>query len=305
VHFHTLGPALFAGLPRLFGKKTVVSVQGLDWQRKKWSWFARQVLKIGEWASARLPNKTIAVSRTLKNYYRQRYAKEVAYLPNGTEIRAPRKGTALQQFGLAPGQYVLFLGRFSPEKNCLLLIEAFERIDTRMRLVFAGGSSHTDDYVASLRQHQSDRIRFVNWLSGDALEEVLTNAALFVLPSDLEGLSLALLDAMGAGICVLASDVPENREAISDAGFTFRRGDVYHLQQMLEVLISDDDLRRAAGRKAQEHIRQEFLWEDVALELERLYLRLMQSPAVRLTAAEDGKAAKRASLVTSRNQTQQ
>ncbi len=296
VHFHTLGPALFAGLPRLFGKKTVVSVQGLDWQRKKWSWFARQVLEAGEWASAHLPNQTIVVSQTLKNYYRQRYSKEVARVPNGTEIREPRTGSALAQFGMTSGEYVLFLGRFSPEKNCHLLIEAFERIDTRLKLVFAGGSSHTDDYAARLRKHASDKIRFLDWLSGSALEEVLTNAALFVLPSDLEGMSLALLDAMGAGICVLASDIPENREAIADAGFTFRRGDVDHLRQMLTMLLADEDLRRAAGRRAKERIRQEFLWEGVAPGLERIYLKLMQRPSLHLTVAEDGKAAHPATL---------
>jgi glycosyltransferase involved in cell wall biosynthesis len=107
------------------------------------------------------------------------------------------------------------------EKNCQLLVDAFEKIKTPLKLVLAGGSSYTDEYVCSLRKHASDRIIFLDWLSGDALAEVLTNAALFVLPSDLEGLSLSLLDAMGAGVCVLASDTPENKEAIADTGFTF------------------------------------------------------------------------------------
>ena len=280
VHYHTLGPSLFSFLPRLFGKKTVVTVQGLDWQRKKWSWIARRVLKLGEWASARCPNRTLVVSRTLQKYYLVRHAKETAYTPNGTQIRKRRSGTHLEKFGLVPGGYVLYLGRFSPEKNCDLLIDAFEKTQTWLKLVLAGGSSHTDRYVARLREHESDQIRFLDWLSGDALEEVQTNAALFVLPSDLEGLSLALLDAMGAGVCVLASDVPENYEVIEDTGFVFKRGDVPDLQRMLGLLLSDVRLREIAGASTQQRVRQHYLWEKVAKEIAAVYAELM-SPAMK------------------------
>ena len=157
----------------------------------------------------------------------------------------------------------------------VLLIEAFQQITTPLKLVLAGGSSHTDQYVACLREHQSDRIKILDWLSGDALEEVLTNAALFVLPSDLEGMSMALLDAMGAGISVLTSDTPENREVVADSGFTFKCGDVHDLQRMLAFLLNDDSLRRRAGKLAQERVRQHYLWNDVAKEIEAVYLELM------------------------------
>ncbi|PYV80481.1 MAG: hypothetical protein DMG96_00530 [Acidobacteria bacterium] len=202
VHYHCLGPSLFSIFPRLFGKKAVVTVQGLDWQRKKWGWLSNRFLKIGEWTSARFPNQTIVVSRVLQDRYQSRHAKHTLLVPNGTEIREPRGDTHLHRLGLSSDGYVLFLGRFSREKNCNLLIEAFNKIDTSFKLVLAGGSSHTGDYAANLRKHASDRVLFLDWLSGDALAEVLSNAAFFVLPSDLEGLSLALLDAMGAGVCV-------------------------------------------------------------------------------------------------------
>jgi glycosyltransferase involved in cell wall biosynthesis len=276
---------LFSFLPRLFGKKTIVTVQGLDWQRKKWGRFARQVLKLGEWASARLPNRTIVVSQVLQSYYQSRYSKPTEFVPNGTEVRLRQSGTHPNRLGLAPNEYVLFLGRFSPEKNCHLLIEAFERIATPFKLVLAGGSSHTDEYAASLRKHQSDKIKVLDWLSGDALEEVLTNAALFVLPSDLEGLSLALLDAMGAGICVLASDTAENREAVANAGFTFRSGDAQDLQRMLCLLLDDDELRRETGRIAQQRIRRNYLWDDVSKQIEAVYLELMESSATEIIPA--------------------
>src|SRR5258708_13820306 len=132
-----------------------------------------------------------------------------------------------------------------------------------MKLVLGGGSSYTNDYVARLRKHETDQIKFLDWLSGEALDEVLTNAALFVLPSDLEGLSLALLDAMGAGVCVLASDVPENCEIVEGSGFTFRHGDLDDLQRMLQLLISEPEVRKAAPTKAREKVWEHYLWGQV------------------------------------------
>lgn len=190
IHYQTLGPSLFSFVPRLFGKKTVVTVQGLDWQRKKWRWVARQVLKAGEWSSASLPNKTVVVSHCLRSYYNSRYGAPPVCIPNGTQLRRPGPSFHLEQLGLVPFGYVLYLGRYSPEKNCHLLIDAFEKMDTPLPLVLAGGSSHTDAYAASLRLHQSEKIRIFDWLAGSELEEILTHAALFVLPSDLEGSSL-------------------------------------------------------------------------------------------------------------------
>jgi glycosyltransferase involved in cell wall biosynthesis len=158
-----------------------------------------------------------------------------------------------------------------------------------MKLVLAGGSSHTDDYVHRLHQHQSERIKILDWISGDALDEVLTNAALFILPSDLEGLSLALLDAMGAGVCVLASDVPENVEAIGDAGFTFRRRDANDLQRMLALLLADSALREDVALRAQARIRGEYLWEGVAAGMNAVYSSLfeqsLRDPLVETKAA--------------------
>jgi len=275
VHYHALGPALFAFLPRLFGKKTVVTVQGLDWQRRKWGRIASAVLRLGEQAAIRLPNCTMVVSRTLQEYYRNNYGAEALLVPNGTEAREVREPFHILKWGLKPGQYILFLGRFSPEKNCHLLIEAFERIHTSVKLVMAGGSSYSDAYANALRQHQNGKIRVLDWVSGEALEELLTNAMLFVLPSDLEGLSLALLDAMGAGVCVLASDIPENRELVEEAGFMFKRGDVDDLERMLRLLISDPQVREEATRSARKRIRAHYLWPQVTGEIESAYLKLM------------------------------
>jgi glycosyltransferase involved in cell wall biosynthesis len=275
VHYQCLGPALFSFIPRLFGKKTVVSVQGLDWQRRKWAPIASLVLRLGERASVQLPSATMVVSKNLQSHYNSRYRSQVAYVPNGTIIRRRRSTARLAGWGLTAGNYILFLGRFSPEKNCHLLIQAYEKIQTPVKLVLAGGSSHSDVYAGELRNRQTDNIRFLDWVSGDALDELLTNAMLFVLPSDIEGLSLALLDAMGAGVCVLTSDIAENCELVEGAGFTFKRGDVNDLERMLRWLISDSHVRLVAAEHAQARIREHYLWPVIAKEVERTYWQTM------------------------------
>jgi glycosyltransferase involved in cell wall biosynthesis len=271
VHYHTLGPALFSFIPRFVGKKTIVTVQGLDWQRQKWGRIAATVLRLGEQASYRFPAATMVVSRTLQSHYQQRYGVSTIYIPNGAAIRERRRGPQLSSWRIQPDDYILYLGRFSPEKNCHLLISAYEQLNTSTKLVLAGGSSYTDAYAAELRSHESDRIRLLDYVSGDALEELLTNAMLLVLPSDLEGLSLALLDAMGAGVCVLASDIPENREVVDGAGFTFTRGDVTDLARMLQLLISDKSVRDSAARLGQQRIRERYRWPQLASEIECAY----------------------------------
>jgi glycosyltransferase involved in cell wall biosynthesis len=223
VHYHALGPALFSFLPRLVGVKTAVTVQGLDWQQRKWGWLASKLLRFGAKASVHCPSGTMVVSRALQKRYREQHGVETFYVPNGGVLRERKEPCAILEWGIQPAGYVLYLGRFSPEKGCHLLVEAFEQLETDTKLVMAGGSSYCDEYSRELRTHASDRIRMLEWVSGEALDELLTNAMIFVLPSDMEGLSLALLDAMGAGLCVLTSDVPENREVVDGAGFTMAR----------------------------------------------------------------------------------
>jgi len=280
VHYHALGSALFSFLPRLLGKKTIVTVQGLDWQRKKWGWFASAVLRLGEWAAVKLPNSTMVVSQTLRQHYRDAHGVETSYVPNGGVLRERRAPHQILDWGLGPGRYILFLGRFSPEKGCHLLVEAYEQLRTDVKLVMAGASSYCDDYARQLRTHESERIKMLDWVSGETLDELLTNAMLFVLPSDLEGLSLALLDAMGAGVCVVTSDVQENREVVQDAGFTFERGNAADLAERLRFLIANPAVRESAARAGRARIQERYLWPNIALEIEKTYLELMGLEAV-------------------------
>jgi glycosyltransferase involved in cell wall biosynthesis len=275
VHYHCLGPALFSFIPHLIGKKTVVTVQGLDWQRKKWGRVAAAILRLGEQAAVDLPDATMVVSHRLQDHYHQRHQSKTFYVANGATLRERCPAKQILDWGLEPANYILFLGRFSPEKNCHLLIEAYERIETSVKLVLAGGASHGDTYAASLRRHGCDRIRLLDYVSGEVFEELLTNAMLFVLPSDLEGLSLALLEAMSAGICVLTSDIPENRELVDGVGFTFKPGDAADLERMLRRLIADPEARQQAGERAQQRVREHYLWPKIAEEIEGVYLQIL------------------------------
>jgi glycosyltransferase involved in cell wall biosynthesis len=217
----------------------------------------------------------MVVSRALQSRYRELHGIRAFNIPNGGVLRGRSKPNKILDWGLEPGKYVLFLGRFSPEKGCHLLVDAFERIESDVKLVMAGGSSYTDDYSRALRTHASDRIRMLEWVSGETLDELLTNAMIFVLPSDLEGLSLALLDAMGAGLCVLTSDVPENREVVDGAGYTFKVGDADDLAERLRFLISNPAVREAAGHAARNRIEEQYQWQKIATDIEKAYLEIL------------------------------
>ena len=292
VHYHCLGPALFSFLPRLSGKKTVVTVQGLDWQRGKWGKIASRILRWGEAAAVSSPSATMVVSRTLQQHYRQEYDRDTIYVPNGATPALRRHPRQLVKWGLTPEGYILFLGRFSPEKNCHLLIEAFNSLQAfgnlpaGTKLVLAGGSSHSDSYVKKLLRHESEEIRFLPWVSGSDLEELLSNAALFVLPSEIEGLSLALLDAMAAGVCVLTSDIPENKEVVGSAGFTFRRGDQSDLERMLDLLIHNPELRRQSAARERERIKEQYLWPEIARAIEKTYFDVLGWTATQNIASQ-------------------
>jgi glycosyltransferase involved in cell wall biosynthesis len=233
----------------------------------------------------------MVVSQALQERYRNEHGVEVFYVPNGGVLRERTEPNKIFDWGLEPRKYILFLGRFSPEKGCHLLVDAYERLDTGVKLVMAGAASYCDDYSRNLRTHASDRIKMLDWVSGPVLDELLTNAMILVLPSDLEGMSLALLDAMGAGLCVLASDVPENREVVDGAGFTFQHGDVTDLADRLRFLLSNPAVREAAGRAAKDRIRQQYQWSKITEGIENVYLELMgwrrsQAPEKKSPAVE-------------------
>jgi glycosyltransferase involved in cell wall biosynthesis len=279
VHYHALGPGLLSGLPRWLGKRrTVVTVHGLDWQREKWGPVARGVLRVGEWASAALPDRTIVVSRALAEHYRLAHNRRVDYIPNGIGepvVRAPERLAALG----VDRPFVLFVARLVPEKGCHLLLEAWrglpEELRTGYRLVIAGDAGFTRGYADRLRRDAPADVLFPGYVHGPVLEEMYSNAALMVLPSMLEGLSISLLEAMSYGRSCLVSDIPPNVEAAGGHATVFRSGDVTDLRRQLAELLRDPARRQALGRAAATHARAQYDWDRVAAATAQLYRQML------------------------------
>jgi glycosyltransferase involved in cell wall biosynthesis len=279
VHFHALGPSLLAGIPRLTGARTVVTVHGLDWQRQKWGQFAQWCLKQCEGPAAHFPNRTIVVSKTLRQHFREQHHCDAVFIPNGTNLPVLRPPRKLHSLGLAPGRYVLFVGRLVPEKGVHFLCEAFSRIPTDMKLALVGGLSFSQDYLDQLKRYESDRIRFLDYVYGETLEELWSNAYVVVQPSVMEGLSIALLEALSYGRCVLISDIPENLEVAEECSPVFHSQDVEDLRRQLARLIEDPALVREYEGKARGHIAEHYSWDTVTASTETVYLDLVTGGA--------------------------
>lgn len=275
VHYHSSGSAPLALLPRLLGKKTVVTVHGMDWQRRKWNLFGRMALRFGEWAAVRFPHRTIVVGPDLKRWLDERYGTDVDYIPNGVEERVQRPAERIRDIGLEPRKFVLFLARLVPEKQVHTLIEAWMGLaDKRgMTLAIAGPSWHSQDYARSLEEQAAGdaSVRFLGEVDEELLEELYSNCFVYVLPSEVEGMSLSLLDAMAFGACVICSDIPPNMAVVGDAGLSFRVLDASDLRDRLDGIMADpvraDRLRAAAKQR----IDEEFTWDSVAARWDRLY----------------------------------
>ncbi len=269
-HYHALGPATLSFLPLLLGKKVVVTVHGLDWQREKWGPLAAAYLRLGEVAAARLPSKTIVVSRDLQRYFARRYRRRTTYIPNAVAAPAAVDFGELKKFGLEAGNYVLTVGRLVPEKGIHLLIDAYNALGDAPPLVIVGDDPY-GGYVARLKELAGDRVRFLGYVYGPPLAAFYAGSLLYVQPSTLEGLSIALLEAMSYGAAVLASDIPANAEALGDAGVYFRPGDARALEGRLRRLLAAPRLLKEKGAAARRRAAMLYSWDEVARRTEAVY----------------------------------
>ena len=279
VHVHAVGPSLFSIFPRMAGIPTVVQTHGLEWKRDKWGLIGRTFFRLADYTAVYFPNKTTAVSKVQKQYYKERFGKEIVYIPNGVNPVERRRPSWILTQRINPDRYILFAARLVEEKGVHFLIEAFKKIQTDMQLVIAGDAAHAEKYKSTLRFLAGDdpRILFTGFLTGEPLEELFSNAYLFCLPSTIEGLPVALLEAMNFGNCCLASDIPENLEALETYGYTFRNRDAGDLHRALKDLIANPE--KVAGKKepALAHVRRNYSWDRVADQMEDLYLSVLKN----------------------------
>ncbi len=272
LHYHTIGAFLPAFIPRLATRsRIVVSVHALDWQRAKWGPGAKAMLRLGEEASIRIPHVTHVISRELKRYFESRYRRAVAYIPTGVKIAQPKLIRLTGKYGIKKGKYILFLSRLVPEKGAHYLIEAYKALKTDLKLVIAGNALYEPRYVSSLKATAGEGVVFTGFVPDEEMAELFSNAYLYVLPSETEGLPHTLLQALSYGRCVVASDIEANREALGGRGFTFTTKDSSSLRKVLENLTAHPQLVAAEEGKGIRRVREEYGWEAVVDRFEEVY----------------------------------
>ncbi|MDJ0617434.1 MAG: glycosyltransferase family 4 protein [Calothrix sp. MO_192.B10] len=285
IHFHALGPSLFTYLPRIAtSAKVVVTCQGLDWQRAKWGGFSTRLIQMGEKAAVRCAHGMVVVSEALHHYFLKTYNRKTVYIPN-----APAQyGNSDSQFnygkslGLKQGRYLIFLGRLVPEKRPDLLVEAFSALKPEgWKLVLAGGVSDTKSFTSELLEKVANNpdVIFAGELRGARLWEIVRGAGLFVLPSDLEGLPLAMLEAMQEGIPVLASDIPPHQQLINGGkGVLFEAGNLESCMTSMNWAINHPQELALMAQKAKRYVELNYSWDQITSENLKLYNSLLNYP---------------------------
>ncbi len=266
VHFHAEGPCAMLWLPKLFGKRCIATIHGLDHQRAKWGKLASTYIMLGEKCAVKYADEIIVLSEGVQKYFEERYGRKTRFIPNGVnkpEIKSAELIT--EKYGLTKDSYILFLGRLVPEKGIRYLIEAFKDIQTDRKLVIAGGSSDTDEFANELKElaKGDERILFTGFVQGRELEELYSNAYVYTLPSDLEGMPLSLLEAMSYGNCCLVSDIAECAEVVEDKAVTFVKGNVDNLKEKLQMLFNCSNVVAEYKGKAGNFICRKYNWDDV------------------------------------------
>ena len=275
VHFHAEGPCAALWIPKLFGKKCVATVHGLDWQREKWGkGFASKYIKFGEKVLAKYADEVIVLSQSAYDYFKETYNRETTIIHNGIS-RPERKDAQLitEKYGLKKDEYISVVSRLTAEKGIHYLIDAYNQIKTDKKLVIAGDTSDTDDYVALLKQKAAGNpnIIFTGFISGDTLRELYSNSYISVLPSDLEGMSLCLLEALAYKNALVCSDIPENTLVAEDKAVYFKKGSIDDLAQKLQDLCNDAVLVEKLRDGVDEFILNKYNWQDVAKSTCELY----------------------------------
>lgn len=277
VHIHAEGPAFFSWLPKMFGKRVVVTIHGIDWQREKWkSGFGSKFIHQGEKNAVKYADEIIVLSKGVQDYFKDTYGRETHFIPNGVKRPKVRDAELItKKFELTKESYILFLGRLVPEKGIRYLIEAFKNVATDKKLVIAGGSSDTDSFMQELKElaKEDSRIIFTGFVQGQMLDELYSNAYIYTLPSDLEGMPLSLLEAMSYGNCCLVSDIPECAEVVEDKALIFRKSDVSDLREKLQDACNHPEKVENYKKQATEFICGKYNWDDVVEQTMRLYRR--------------------------------
>jgi len=269
------GNSPFVLIARGLGIRTIHNVDGLDSQRQKWPSMAKRYLRFAEWLSARAPDITVTDSREVRQHYLTRFGRDSVFIPYGAETPEPSGDDFLKKFGLEPREYMLFVGRLVPENCAHVLVEAFAGIETDKKLVIVGDAPYASEYIEKLKATSDPRVIFTGYIFGEGYRQLSRNAYVFAIPTEVGGTHPVLLEAMGAGNCVLVNDHKPNLEVIGDAGMSFsgNKGAV-DLREKLELLLSDPTLVEEYREKARARVAEKYSWEIVVDQYEVLCRKL-------------------------------
>ncbi|MDD6824950.1 MAG: glycosyltransferase family 4 protein [Oscillospiraceae bacterium] len=273
IHFHAEGPCAMLWLPKLFGKRCIATIHGIDWQRAKWGGFATKYIKFGEKVAVKCADEIIVLSEGVKEYFKKEYGRETVFIPNGVVRPEVRDVDEIRKWGLEKDGYILYLGRIVPEKGEHYLIEAWKGVKSDKKLVIAGSSSDTDAYMQKLKElaNGDDRVVFTGFVQGRVLEELYSNAYVYCLPSNLEGMPLSLLEAMSYGNCCVVSDIAECAEVVEDKAVVFEKSNVKDLSEKLQKLVDDREIVQKYKNEAAKFICGKYNWDDVVEKTLELY----------------------------------
>ena len=275
VHFHAEGPCASLWIPKLFGKRCIATIHGLDHMRAKWGRFAAWYIRTGEKCAVRFADEIIVLSENVQKYFKDKYNRDTVFIPNGVSKANFASADLIEkEYGLKQNSYVLFLGRLVPEKGIKYLIEAFKQVKTDKKLVIAGGASDSSSFADELRRDgdSDSRIIFTGFVQGQKLEELYSNAYIYVLPSDLEGMPLSLLEALSYGNCCVTSDIAECESVIGEYGVTFKKSDVGELERTLQHLCDSPETVESYKSRAAEYVCSKYNWDDVCDKTMELYI---------------------------------
>ncbi|HTU35358.1 MAG TPA: glycosyltransferase [Candidatus Acidoferrum sp.] len=282
VHYFITGTTLFAPLPRLFGAKVVCSVDGTDWQRKKWGRLARWYLRFSERFASLFCNGLVSDSLDVQAYYKACYGVESCFIPYGMRETDEDGTDFLERLKVKPREYVLFVGRLVPENNVHVLIRAFESVRTDKKLVIVGDDPWGHEYVRSLKETRDARIIFAGGLYGTGYVQLQKNAYIFVLPDEVGGTHPSLVEAMGFGNCVLVNDTRSNVEVIGDAGFSYAgAAGSDALRDRLQMLLDHPAIVEEYRRKAAQRAQACYRWDDVVRKHVELYEKVLGKRAAK------------------------
>ncbi|MFC2161469.1 DUF1972 domain-containing protein [Acidobacteriota bacterium] len=262
--------------PKLFKKKTILHMDGIEWKRGKWSFLGKSYFRFAEKLATKISPVLICDSKEIQKFYKKEYGKDIHYISYGAELRFSLDKSILNRFSLEPNEYFLQITRFEPENNPLLAIQAFEKLNTTRKLVFVGGTRYESEYTKKMYATQDSRIQFLGFIyDKSVLSELLCNCSAYIHGNEVGGTNPALLEAMASGCFVISRDVPYNREVLQDAGIYFKKNSSDLEKKLLWTLNNLDRLQQKK-EKARIVIQQNYSWELVVKKYENLLCSLFE-----------------------------